>query len=670
MALDDGARSLIRNGLMQNDLDADFHKILNLDLTGFPSIPPDSFPPTENFFINSYDADTHEFTSAQPVITGIAGFPDQTGHANEFLKTNGLGTLSWSPTPGGGGGGGGNTTYINVKSDPYNAAGDGVTNDHDAIAQAIADAAGGTVYFPKGIYYLGSNLAPTGPVTLIGDSPLTSILKANPAIGGAILLLQSGSWVQRMGFLGSSESLSQPGPLNRVGIGTVNSLNIMIRDCAVVNCSNSGILVLTSISTQIHSCAVTDCGVNGIWVVNSPRTTIGDTQVANCGQTGIFVVNSQQSILRHNMVSNAFNYGILCADSDNTIVEGNIVQENAIGILISVSPLRPQPQVSYGYSVSSNNIIRNYYGGAILGLTNGIRFTSNNVLENGAGVGSDTFTIERGATVDETRPDTGYQVGDILTVSGGTGTAAKLLVTKMDPANPDNIAWDGLMVLSYGNYTVFPSNPMSVTGGTGSGAKVVLSLARISAGGTGYTVGQCLRATNGDFNNPVRVVVTAVTVATGAIIGAGLLDGGGYTGTLPSVLTFASEATSPSDPGDSLDTGDSGSGFQIQPCWGNRYAQYQGSNPFGVQTLGGLASGVLGNNVIDSTRNGIGILVRRLSDPAGYSGFAQLLCVTGNNVLNADPATFSIKAQLDNDPPDNDYNHFGNSIFANNILYP
>ena len=51
-------------------------------------------------------------------------------------------------------------------------------------------------------------------------------------------------------------------------------------------------------------------------------------------------------------------------------------------------------------------------------------------------------------------------------------------------------------------------------------------------------------------------------------------------------------------------------------------------------------------------------------------GFAQLLCATGNNVLNPDPATFSIKAQLDNDPPDNDYNHFANSIFANNILFP
>jgi len=60
---------------------------------------------------------------------------------------------------------------------------------------------------------------------------------------------------------------------------------------------------------------------------------------------------------------------------------------------------------------------------------------------------------------------TGYTVNDVLTVSGGTGTAAQITVTAVSGG-----AITGARVTTAGSYSVLPSNPVSVTGGTGSGA--------------------------------------------------------------------------------------------------------------------------------------------------------------------------------------------------------
>lgn len=60
---------------------------------------------------------------------------------------------------------------INVKAPPYNAVGDGVTDDYAAVAAAIAavPASGGIVYFPPGNYKLNTGLSWSGkPVHLLG----------------------------------------------------------------------------------------------------------------------------------------------------------------------------------------------------------------------------------------------------------------------------------------------------------------------------------------------------------------------------------------------------------------------------------------------------------------------------------------------------------------------
>jgi len=89
---------------------------------------------------------------------------------------------------------------VSVKDPPYNAKGDGTTDDTAAVTQAIYDtvnAGGGTVFFPHGIYqcngalsnyyyavltlpFINANTTPTVCLRLVGENhPLWSVATAN-----------------------------------------------------------------------------------------------------------------------------------------------------------------------------------------------------------------------------------------------------------------------------------------------------------------------------------------------------------------------------------------------------------------------------------------------------------------------------------------------------------
>jgi len=82
---------------------------------------------------------------------------------------------------------------------------------------------------------------------------------------------------------------------------------------------------------------------------------------------------------------------------------------------------------------------------------------------------------------------TGYTVNDVLTILGSTGTAGQLTVSSVSAG-----VITGVTVSLGGNMSVIPTNPASVTGGTGSGATFTLtyslssSLATITNAGSGY----------------------------------------------------------------------------------------------------------------------------------------------------------------------------------------
>lgn len=78
----------------------------------------------------------------------------------------------------------------------------------------------------------------------------------------------------------------------------------------------------------------------------------------------------------------------------------------------------------------------------------------------------------------------GYTANDVLTIVGGTGTAATITVNTV---NSGAIAT--FTITTRGDYTALATNPVSVTGGTGTNAKFNLNYKVLSAtvtGGTGY----------------------------------------------------------------------------------------------------------------------------------------------------------------------------------------
>jgi hypothetical protein len=92
-----------------------------------------------------------------------------------------------------------------------------------------------------------------------------------------------------------------------------------------------------------------------------------------------------------------------------------------------------------------------------------------------------------GITLSVAGGGTGYTAGDILTLVGGTGTAQQISVSTVSGG-----VITGVAGFQQGAYTAVPTNPISVTGGTGTGATInvtsygINSTLTITNAGSGY----------------------------------------------------------------------------------------------------------------------------------------------------------------------------------------
>ena len=137
-----------------------------------------------------------------------------------------------------------------------------------------------------------------------------------------------------------------------------------------------------------------------------------------------------------------------------------------------------------------------------------------------------------------------YVVGDILTLSGGTALiAAQVEVTGVDGGG----AVTAVRRYNDGVYTSNPTDPVSTTGGTGTGCTLnctfanngwtaqrnategLTSVDSVDSGGSGYSVGDVITLDGGTTTRPA--VLEVASVSGGAVTGVTITDPGSYSST-------------------------------------------------------------------------------------------------------------------------------------------
>jgi len=85
--------------------------------------------------------------------------------------------------------------FVSVTDPPFNAVGDGVTDDTAAISSAITDclSSGSALYFPEGTYLITSTLTSiTGQFTMYGDGPFKTRLQFTPTANDVMIDVSNG----------------------------------------------------------------------------------------------------------------------------------------------------------------------------------------------------------------------------------------------------------------------------------------------------------------------------------------------------------------------------------------------------------------------------------------------------------------------------------------------
>ncbi len=159
--------------------------------------------------------------------------------------------------------------YINVLDAPFNARGDGSTDDAAAIAAAYAalPATGGVLYFPYGVsgqYKIGSGLsfATSGkPVTLIGQPASSVEIIYTPTTGTALTFnygnnLDMGHGIRDLGLIGAGNSNASKG----IVFGGSQGAQGFLADNVKVRTFGTGIEMGSHTwLTQFRHCMIRDC---------------------------------------------------------------------------------------------------------------------------------------------------------------------------------------------------------------------------------------------------------------------------------------------------------------------------------------------------------------------------------------------------------------------------
>ena len=195
---------------------------------------------------------------------------------------------------------------------------------------------------------------------------------------------------------------------------------------------------------------------------------------------------------------------------------GDVAQwENTYAIIVD-------PSGYYTWNLSAGLQKWNGIVGGVVVTTPGTGYTSVPTIGYSGGGGGSGFAITLNISVGLatiTAGGTGYNVGDIVTMAGGTSTTEASVVVSAVTAGG---VISGINLSSVGVYTVAPANPASSTSPYGSGATFTLNFSvgpvSVLTAGSGYTAAPTIGLTGGGGTGGVVTASLAVVPPGGTSV--------------------------------------------------------------------------------------------------------------------------------------------------------
>jgi hypothetical protein len=241
--------------------------------------------------------------------------------------------------------------WANVKNSPYNATGNGSTDDRAAIQAAIdaVPATGGVVYFPEGTYMIsGAGLTGNNNATLLGAGKRNSTLKAHASATGGQILFCSNSpdmIIRDLGFDCNSHAT-----MKRCVRAETDPQRLVIDNCRFANGKGVGgagvyawpasyIKIMNSEFSDNRRHVELDVPQGPCWVVNNDMDTPTAATTSECiwahrtGQNNIPILIEGNRIKGANLDPSAFGsqgHSIYIEGITACIVRGNAIHDTPI----------------------------------------------------------------------------------------------------------------------------------------------------------------------------------------------------------------------------------------------------------------------------------------------------------------------------------------------------
>lgn len=254
----------------------------------------------------------------------------------------------------------------------YGATGDGVTNDSSAIQSALN--VGGTVYFPSGLYSVGTTLnVPANTEVILAED---ATLKAAVGLTGPILYVNAVSNVKVTG--GTIDGNGSVASLSTYGIHVYDSSYVNISNCVVKNAKSVNVRIEGPSSGSVSSdISVTNCEITGSLGVGFTPTYSSYVLFSNNKVINNVTGFTSGEVFNMNIVGNTFhnNANDGCAVGNNcsyvTVVGNTSSYNGAEGINID--------GVNHGVIVG-NTSVANLIGIAVWNRSPGTPLAGRNVV--------------------------------------------------------------------------------------------------------------------------------------------------------------------------------------------------------------------------------------------------------------------------------------------------